>query len=168
MTALRNLLTFLGIVAIIAIGVFIYRPEIFNSVLSKQQGAQQIPPMGKMYAILSGKRGTLIEDTTLTTVESQNALKFSLPELTEGDAHGIPSPSSSYLLVINKAKNEMRYWKLTKNVRKVSLRSQGFDVKLETQSTPQNPQFQAILWIPRDSDNDLKLEFELGPVPSKS
>ena len=60
-------------------------------------------------------------------------------------------------------KKEMRYWKLNKNVRRVTLRdTRVYDVKLNDRSAANPASFyQVEIWMPRDGD--LNLEFELGP-----
>ena len=161
MTFIRNLMTALGVVSIIAICIFVFRPDVYNSAFSKPVANPTPVAAGQVYCMLSAQRGTLIEDSTAPT---NDAMKFTLSELVEGEAVDVVPPSiTPFLMVVNKAKNELRYWKLNKNVRKVTLRDNSnaaFDVKFkELASTPTAP-FQAVLWIPRETD--LKLKFELG------
>jgi hypothetical protein len=159
MSFLRNMLTALGVLAIIAISIFIFRPDLYNNAIGKPATPQTPAPTGQVYGMLSSQRGTLIEDTSAPT----DGLKFAFSEIIDGEAVDVvPAPNVPFLLVINKSKNEMRYWKLNKNIRNVSLRegkSTAFDVKFK-QINAQGAPFQAILWVPRETD--LNLKFELG------
>lgn len=165
MTFFRNLLTLCGVIAIVAVSVFIFRPDLYNNIIAKNSPAQQAAPTGQVYGLLSAQRGTLIEDATAPT----DGLKFVYSDLIDGEAiDTVPSNNTAFLMVINKAKNELRYWKLNKNVRSVSLRdikSNPFDVKFKQINSPGAP-FQAVIWIPRESD--LNLKFELGTQTPKS
>ena len=165
MTFLRNLLTLCGMIAIVAASVFAFRPDLYNNIIAKNLPAPPNQLTGHAYGLLSAQRGTLIEDASAPA----DGVKFVYSELIDGEAvDSVPSNNATFLLVINKGKNEIRYWKLNKNVRSVSLRdskSTSFDVKFKQINSSGAP-FQAVVWIPRESD--LNLKFELGAQTPRS
>jgi len=164
MTLMRNLLTVIGVLAIIAVGLFFFRGDLYRPIFPSQPKLQPPALSGKIYATLSSSRGALIEDKSVT---DPNGLPFDIAEITEGEAEGFPASTSPSLTIINIAKREIRHWKLASNVRRVSLRAtQLYDVKVKEHSGPPGAPYQVEIWVPREAD--LNLTFEIGPVAAAS
>jgi hypothetical protein len=160
MTLLRNLLTVIGVLAIIAVGLFFFRGDLYRPIFPSQPKPQPPALSGKIYATLSSSRGALIEDKGVT---DPNGLPFDIAEITEGEAEGFPASTSPSLTIINTGKREIRHWKLAQNVRKISLRAtQLYDVKVKERSGPPGAPYQIEIWVPREAD--LNLAFEIGPL----
>jgi hypothetical protein len=166
------MLVVLGVLTVIGVALIFVRPEIAERIglgnisfaKDRSNSATQVP-QGKVYAILSASQGTLVPDTTAT---DPNAVKsVDISELTEAQNTGFPPRNIPYLAVINTAKKEVRYWKLSKIVRKVAVRSNptfGYEIK-QPGNSPGAP-YQIEIWVPREGD--LNLEFDIGPPSAGS
>lgn len=165
MTMLRNLMTVVGVLAIIVIAVlFIRGDDLVRSLWGTPHTAPAAPvPTGKAYAILSASQANLVEDRSFPDSSPQNV---NLAELLEAQQTGFPPRNIPYLAIINIEKKQIKYWKLSKNVRKVSVRSSPTSLELKiNQTAASSTPYQVEIWVPREGD--LNLEFDLGP-PSSS
>ncbi len=164
---IRNLLTVLGIVAIVGIVFLIIKPDWIKQIASSP------PPSGpgvmtKVSVRLSADRlrqPDLPKDTAgfLHIDGGGDAAQKIVEEV--GD--DLPSRNSPYLLVVNKSTNAMRYCRLGAGVRKVSLKLAYPDVKFhEIPTTPGGP-YQAIIWVPQAMDLQLEIDVALNS-PARS
>jgi hypothetical protein len=163
MTLLRNLLTVIGVLAIISVGLFFFRGDLYRPIFPSQPKPQSPEPTGKIFATLSASRGALIEDQGAS---DPVARPFTIGDITEGEAEGFPPSTAPALTIINTGKKEIRHWKLTRSVRRVSLRStELYDVKVDEQAGTGGAPYQTVIWIAREGD--LNLAFEIGsPAPT--
>src|SRR5262245_33555985 len=120
MTMLRNLLTVVGVLAVIAFALLFWRgDDLYNQIFSKSKPPEGPVPNGKVYATLSASQANLVPDTSAP----DGLAAVNLGELLEVQQTGFPPKNISYLAIINKEKNQIKYWKLSKNVRKVVVRT---------------------------------------------
>jgi hypothetical protein len=168
--SLRNLFAVVGIVAVIGVFFFCLRPEWIKSIASspKDGGQTTVTKVNVRVAAermsksdLSKDRGGLLHIEALPGNEDLSG------KIVEEVGDDLPSRNMSYLLVVNKSNNSMRYCRLGSGVRKASLRSIYPDVKFQEVANAPGGPYQVIIWLP--AAMDLQLEFEVATtVPTRS
>ncbi len=166
----RNLFAVLGIVAVFGVFFFFIKPDWIKQISSSPAPAGPTV-VTKVNARLAADRLTkkdLPQDKGgLLHVEQLPGGEDFSGKVVEDVGDDLPSRTTPYLLVVNKATNTMRYCRLGSGVRKASLRATYPDVRIqEVTNTPGGP-YQVIIWVPMAQD--LQLEFEVAtPAPTRS
>ncbi|QVL32512.1 hypothetical protein KIH39_00925 [Telmatocola sphagniphila] len=157
MGLLRNLLTVIGVIAVFGIFYVFIKPDWYDKLASNpasNTGVQKITP-GVLHATYDCVKGTMEKD-------ANDTYGVTLSEICDGQGQGIPSKNSSYLLIIDKSSNLMRYWKLSPNVKKVNLKNaSSLSVQPKEQSaSAYAPAYQLEIWVGQQMN--LNLEFEVA------
>jgi hypothetical protein len=165
----RNLLTVMGIVAVVGVVFLIIKPDWIRQIASSPTPTPS-GPIYKYGARLCADRlrqpelprdhgGFLQVDETIGTDIAQ--------KIVEETGDDLPSRNAPYLLIVNKSTNAMRYCRLGASVRKIQLKLAYPDVRIqEVPTTPGGP-YQVIVWVPQAMD--LQLEIDVAaPSPARS
>jgi hypothetical protein len=164
MSVVRNLLTVMGVVLVFGIVYFFIRPDAY----SKMYSSTFNPNEGEKKSLLSVSSATVRVNyspkSDTLELEKGDAGNLPLIEVMEGPGLGFPSKNVPYLLLINKETNQMRYWKLSKNVTKITLRNPpSLSVKvIDRQPSNFVPAYQMEVW-----SNSTELSFEVELAAAK-
>jgi hypothetical protein len=166
-SVIRNFFTVFGIFSIFAVFFFFIRPDWIKEISSSPH-AQNVGAISKVTARLASERlttheltkegGGVLQIDPLPTGEDVSA------KIVEEVGDDLPSRNSSFLLVVNKSSNTMRYCQLSQNVKKVMVRGVlPPDVKFQEVTTTSGGPYQVVIWAPNAIDVPLEIELMMAP-----
>ena len=166
----RNFFSVLGLVSVFAVFFFFIRPDWMKQISSS--------PNSPVQGITTKLNARLVSDRLVARESSRENGGFlqieTLPsgedvssKIVEDVGDDLPSRNASFVLVLNKSNNSMRYCRLNANVKKVALRgSLPSDVKFQEVTTTPGGPYQVLIWVPAAIDLQLEIEM-LIPTPSR-
>lgn len=168
---IRNFFTIFGIVSVFGVFFFFIRPDWIKQISSSPH-SHNAGVVAKVTARLASERltarevakegGGLLQIDALSTGEDVSA------KIVEEAGDDLPSRNSSFLLVINKSTNVMRYCQLSQSVKKLMVRGTlPTDVKFQEVTTTTGGPYQVIIWLPHAIDVPLEIELMMTP-PARS
>jgi hypothetical protein len=148
----RNLFVFLCVVAVIGAFVYTARPQWFTGITASSRSAP---------AELVTQKATLI----LPVAGRGSPTSSGGPEirhLIDSEDDGIPTRINPYLMVINTGEKTIRHYRLTANVKSVSLRLPNSDVVVKkSRSLNSDAPIQLEFWIPYERELTLDVEYTM-------
>jgi hypothetical protein len=156
----RNLLTVMGVFAVIGIVFLVIKPDWIKQIASNP--SPPVPgPINKVNARLCGERLRLAdlpkEQGGFLQVEELSGVD-SAQKIVEEIGEDVPSRNSPYLLIVNKSTSAMRYCRLGACVRKIQLKLAYPEVKIQQVSTTPGGPYQVIIWVPQAMDLQMEID----------
>lgn len=151
MNTFRNLFVLLCIGAILFAFMYAARPEWFSGIIASGNSKAQEMVIRKTTMTIPAYGRTL--PTTTEGVDVR--------QLVEMEDDGLPSRVNPYILVVNTGDRTLRHYRLSKNVKAVSLRTPSADVVVKKSKViDSNGPIQLEFWISNTRELTLDVEFQ--------
>jgi hypothetical protein len=152
MSVFRNVLTALGLVAIVGILVMFAKPEWMSKLASKPSTVPMTTSTTTIRCMLTPNQDLLVRSTN-PAVDIDEKKLFE----NRGETNRFPGRSLPCLVVINSAKKEVHYRLFKPEVKSIKTIRVPANADLKTEFKAGDP-MQAILWV---NSNKLDLEVEI-------
>lgn len=148
----RNLFSFLCVLAVIGAFLYTARPEWFRGVTaSSRSTAESTVTQRTMLTLpIPGAGSPSCSDGT------------DIRQLVDMEERGLPVRATPYVMVINSGEKTVRHYRLTANVKSVTLRAPTKDVVVKNSFTlnAESP-IQLEVWIPNERELTFDVEYTI-------
>jgi hypothetical protein len=150
---LRNLFAFLCVLAVIGAFLYTARPEWFRGVTaSSRSGAETTVTQRAILTLpIPGAGSPTVTDGT------------DVRQLIDMEERGLPVRATPYIMVLNTGDKTVRHYRLTSNVKSVTLRAPTKDAVVKKSYTlnSESP-IQLEVWIPNDRELTFDVEYTVA------